>query len=206
MAGGLKAQGYECSEGTVAKLMSAKVIRARTPMRFDRTTDSNHRLPVAENLLVCDFEPAGPNDAWDTDTTYVPTQEDGLYLAVVEDLFSRMIVGWSMAESMESRLVVDAIERAVARRLPLKGSSALVTHCDVASCNHRPPCFAYPAASTSLVSPALGTGIVPVAASPTQELGTRALSSVKLQTWVPDHSRRGRSGDLRSNSPPGCCV
>ena len=60
----------------------------------------------------------------------MPTREGWLYLAVVEDLFSRMIVGWSMAETMESRLVVDALEMAAARRLPLKGSSALVAHSD----------------------------------------------------------------------------
>lgn len=130
MTAELKARGYECSENTVAKLMSANGIRARTPRRFVRTTDSNHRLPVAENLLARDFEPSGPNEAWCADITYIPTGEGWLYLAVVEDLFSRMIVGWSMDESMESRLVVDALSMAVARRLPLKGSSALVAHSD----------------------------------------------------------------------------
>src|SRR5581483_9635608 len=95
-----------------------------------RTTDSNHRLPVAENLLARDFEPAGPNEAWCADITYIPTGEGWLYLAVVEDLFSRMIVGWGMAERRESRLVVDALSMAVARRLPLKGSSGLVAHSD----------------------------------------------------------------------------
>jgi transposase InsO family protein len=130
MTAELKARGYACSENTVAKLMNANGIKARTPRRFVRTTDSNHRLPVAENLLARDFEPAGPNEAWCADITYIPTGEGWLYLAVVEDLFSRMIVGWSMAETMESRLVVDALSMAVARRLPLKGSSALVAHSD----------------------------------------------------------------------------
>jgi transposase InsO family protein len=130
MTAELKARGYECSENTVAELMNANGIKARTPRRFVRTTDSNHRLPVAENLLARDFEPAGPNEAWCADITYIPTGEGWLYLAVVEDLFSRMIVGWSMAETMESRSVVDALTMAVARRLPLKGSSALVAHSD----------------------------------------------------------------------------
>ena len=132
MAAELKARGYECSENTVARLMRANGIKARTPRRFVRTTNSNHRLPVAENLLARDFEPSGPNEAWCADITYIPTGEGWLYLAVVEDLFSRMIVGWSMAESMESRLVVDALSMAVARRLPLEGSSSsgLLAHSD----------------------------------------------------------------------------
>lgn len=127
MAAELKARGYECSENTVAKLMSANGIRARTPRRFVRTTDSNHRRPVAENLLARDFDPERPNEAWCADITYIPTGEGWLYLAVVEDLFSRMVVGWSMDQAMESRLVVDALEMAIRRRLPGEG---LVAHSD----------------------------------------------------------------------------
>ena len=95
--------------------------------RFVRATDSNHRLPVAENVLARDFDPQGPNEAWCADITYIPTHEGWLYLAVVEDLFSRMVVGWSMAETMESRLVVDALEMAIRRRLHGAG---LVAHSD----------------------------------------------------------------------------
>jgi transposase InsO family protein len=127
MTAELKARGYECSENTVAELMREHGIRARAPRRFARTTDSNHRLPVAENLLARDFEPGGPNEAWCADITYIPTGEGWLYLAVVEDLFSRMVVGWSMAETMGSRLVVDALEMAIRRRLPGEG---LVAHSD----------------------------------------------------------------------------
>jgi transposase InsO family protein len=123
----LKARGHACSGNTVAKLMKAHGIRARSPRRFARTTDSNHRLPVAENLLGRDFDPPGPNESWSADITYVPTREGWVYLAVVEDLFSRMVVGWSMAETMESRLVVDALEMAVARRRPGAG---LLAHSD----------------------------------------------------------------------------
>src|SRR5207302_7257742 len=117
---------------TVARLMRASRIRAKAPRRFVRTTDSNHRRPVAENLLARDFEPAGPNESWCADITYIPTGEGWLYLAVVEDLFSRMIVGWSMDETMTSRLVVDALEMALARRSTLQGSSSsgLVAHSD----------------------------------------------------------------------------
>ena len=127
MTAELTARGYECSENTVAKLMGAHGIKARAPRRFVRTTDSNHRLPVAPNVLDRDFEPAGPNESWCADITYVPTGEGWLYLAVVEDLFSRMVVGWSMAESMESRLVVDALEMALVRRRPEVG---LLAHSD----------------------------------------------------------------------------
>jgi transposase InsO family protein len=127
MAAELTARGHECSENTVAALMRRQGIRAKSPKRFVRTTDSRHRLPVAENVLARDFEPTGPNEAWCADITYIPTREGWVYLAVVEDLFSRMIVGWSMDESMESRLVVDALSMALARRRPGAG---LVAHSD----------------------------------------------------------------------------
>jgi putative transposase len=132
MTAELNARGYACSENTVAELMREHGIRAKAPKRFVRTTDSNHRLPVAANLLDRNFEPDGPNQVWCADITYIPTREGWLYLAVVEDLFSRMIVGWSMDESMESRLVVDALSMALARRATLKGSSssALLAHSD----------------------------------------------------------------------------
>ena len=121
MTAELNARGHECSENTVAELMREHGIRAKAPRRFVRTTDSNHRLPVAANVLDWDFDPDGPNHRWCADITYIPTREGWLYLAAVEDLFSRMIVGWSMSESMESRLVVDALEMAIQRRRPGAG-------------------------------------------------------------------------------------
>jgi transposase InsO family protein len=127
MAAELRARGHACSENTVADLMRSAGIRAKMPRRFVPTTDSRHRLPVAENLLARDFAPPGPNVSWGADMTYIPTAEGWLYLAVVEDLFSRMVVGWSMADNMESRLVVDALSMAVARRLPGAG---LLAHSD----------------------------------------------------------------------------
>lgn len=124
----LAAQGEACSVNTVAKLMRDNDIRAKSARRFRcRTTDSNHPLPVADNLLGREFEPEGPNESWVADITYVPTREGWLYLAIVEDLYSRKVVGWSMAATMESRLVVDALELAVKRRLPDEG---LVAHSD----------------------------------------------------------------------------
>ena len=121
MTAELNARGYECSENTVAELMREHGIRAKAPRRFVRTTDSNHRLPVAANVLDRDFEPEGPNQKWCADITYIPTREGWVYLAVVEDLFSRRVVGWSTAEARESRLVVDAREMAITRRRPGAG-------------------------------------------------------------------------------------
>ncbi len=127
MTAELNARGHPCSENTVAKLMRQHGIRAKAPRRFVRTTDSRHGLPVAENVLDREFDPSVPNAAWAADITYIPTADGWLYLAVVEDLFSRMIVGWSMDGTMESRLVVDALGMAVRQRLPGEG---LVAHSD----------------------------------------------------------------------------
>ncbi len=91
---------------------------AKTARKFRHTTDSNHDLPVAANLLERAFDPAAANEAWVSDFTFIPTREGWLYLAAVEDLFSRRVVGWSMNERMTSRLVVDALAMAVAFRLP----------------------------------------------------------------------------------------
>jgi putative transposase len=124
----LVARGHACCVNTVARLMHDHGLVAKSARQFRvRTTDSHHDLPVAENLLGRPFDPASPNEAWVADITYIPTREGWLYLAAVEDLFSRMVVGWSMAEHMESRLVVDALEMAVQRRLPEEG---LLAHSD----------------------------------------------------------------------------
>ena len=92
-----------------------------------RTTDSKHGLAVARNVLDRAFDPEGPNESWCADITYITTREGWLYLAVVEDLFSRRVVGWSMDDSMESRLVVDAHSMALGRRRPGAG---LLAHSD----------------------------------------------------------------------------
>ena len=123
----LRARGRDCCVNTVAKLMHDNDIRAKTARKFRHTTDSNHKLPVAANVLDRQFDPEAPNEKWVADITYIPTREGFLYLAVVEDLYSRRVVGWSMADNMESRLVVDALEMAVQRRLPGQG---LLAHSD----------------------------------------------------------------------------
>jgi putative transposase len=123
----LAARGHDCCANTVARLMRDHGIRARAARKFRCTTDSGHDLPVADNLLDRQFDPASPNEAWVADITYIPTGEGWLYLAAVEDLYSRRVVGWSMAEHLGSRLVVDALALAVERRLPGEG---LLAHSD----------------------------------------------------------------------------
>ena len=120
-------RGVPCCVNTVAKLMHEQDLRAKSARKFRPTTDSKHALPVADNVLDRQFNPDGPNQRWLTDITYIATREGWLYLAVVEDLYSRRIVGWSMAKTMTSRLVVDALDLAVQRRLPGKG---LLAHSD----------------------------------------------------------------------------
>ena len=126
----LVAKGHECCVNFVARVMREAGIAAKTKRKFRQTTDSNHALPVAENVLDRDFDPEEPNTSWVADVTYIPTGEGWLYLAVVEDLFSRKVVGWSMDQTMTSRLVVDALEMALARRLQGSSSSGLVAHSD----------------------------------------------------------------------------
>lgn len=123
----LCADGQDCCVNTVAKLMRDNGIRVKTARKFRCTTDSNHRLPTADNVLDRQFGAEAPNEKWVADITYIPTREGFLYLAVVEDLYSRRVVGWSMASHMESRLVVDALEMAVQNRLPGEG---LLAHSD----------------------------------------------------------------------------
>ena len=121
-------QGHAVNQKTVEKYMRDADIRSKTHRKFRvSTTDSNHSHPIAPNIVNRNFAPSAKNETWTADITYIPTDEGWLYLAVVEDLFTRKIVGWSMSGSMESRLVVDALEMAVQRELPGEG---LVAHSD----------------------------------------------------------------------------
>jgi len=112
---------------TVAKLMRQLGVAAKTNRKFRCTTDSNHDRPIAENIVGRRFEPEAPDRVWTADITYIPTREGWLYLAAVEDLYSRQVVGWSMSERIDSRLVVAALEMAISRRLP---GDDLVAHWD----------------------------------------------------------------------------
>jgi putative transposase len=123
----LLARGQACCVNTVAKLMRDNDIAAKTARKFRQTTDSNHDLPVADDLLGRPFDPESPNESWVADITSIPTRQGWLYLAAVEDLYSRRVVGWSMADHRGSRLVVDALGMAVQRRRPGEG---LLAHSD----------------------------------------------------------------------------
>jgi putative transposase len=123
----LVARGHGCCVNTVARLMRRAGIAAKTARKFRHTTDSNHGRPVAANVLDRQFYPEGANEAWVSDITFIPTREGWLYLAVVEDLYSRMVVGWAMDVRMTSRLVVEALRMAVQRRLP---DADLLAHSD----------------------------------------------------------------------------
>ena len=111
--------GEPCSRACVVRLMRAEDIWGKQRKRFRVTTQSDHNQPVAENLLDRHFAPAeieASNRAWAGDITYIWTAEGWLYLAVVLDLFSRRVIGWSMSHRLETRLVLDALEMAVDRR------------------------------------------------------------------------------------------
>jgi putative transposase len=124
----LVAQGERVCENTVARVMRDNGIRARPKRKFvPRTTDGRHAHPVAENVLGRQFAADLPDRKWAADITYVPTGEGWLYLAGVIDLCSRKVVGWSMADHMETGLVADALSMALARRAPAAG---LLHHSD----------------------------------------------------------------------------
>ena len=123
----LRERGICCGQKRVARLMCEHGLRARRRRHFKVTTDSRHALPVAENVLARRFEVKVPNARWAADITYIWTHQGWLYLAVVMDLFSRRIVGWSMQQTMERQLVISALEMALRARRPPPG---LLHHSD----------------------------------------------------------------------------
>lgn len=118
----LKNQGIHVGEKRVARVMRANGIRAKQTRKFHvTTTDSSHAHPIAENVLDRKFSVAdiiAPNRVWASDITYIPTTEGWLYLAVILDLFSRRVVGWSMKHTMERLLTLDALRMALSQRTP----------------------------------------------------------------------------------------
>lgn len=120
-------EGIRVSRRRVGKLMKQMNICCKTKRKFKHTTDSNHKLPIAENILDRDFTATKPNQKFVGDITYVWTQEGWLYLATVIDLFSRKIVGWSINKRMKASLVNDALLMAIWSRKPKKG---LIWHTD----------------------------------------------------------------------------
>lgn len=123
----LRALGVRCGRRRVARLMRVAGLRGCMRSRKLRTTRRDPRAAPAPDLLRRDFMAARPNRVWLADITYLPTQEGFLYLAFILDVYSRKIVGWSMASHMRTELVVDALQMAVWRRKP---SAGLVHHSD----------------------------------------------------------------------------
>ena len=107
-----------CCRETVRRVLAEKGLFSRVKRKFVVTTDARHSRPVAENLLAQQFEASAPNRKWTADITYIATRQGWLYLAVVMDLFSRRIVGWSMSSSLNTKLVLDALRMALVHRKP----------------------------------------------------------------------------------------
>jgi putative transposase len=126
----LRRQGIRVGKLRVQRLMQQHGIQARGKRRFRvSTTDSRHDLPIAPNRLDRNFSVAAPNQAWVGDITYIATEEGWLFLAVVIDLFSRKVVGWSMRPDMHRDLVIDALSMAWLGRNPGK-QTGLIFHSD----------------------------------------------------------------------------
>jgi putative transposase len=117
----LRQQGRRVGKNRVWRLMRENHLKVKTKRRFKVTTNSDHKRAVAENLVKRDFTAEAPNRLWTGDITYIPTAEGWLYLAVVLDVFSRRIVGWSMNRRMTDDLVVAALRNALLRRQPPSG-------------------------------------------------------------------------------------
>jgi transposase InsO family protein len=123
----LKGLGEKCSKATVERLMRENGIRSKIKRKFKATTNSNHTLPVAPNLVKRDFTADAPNKLWCTDITYLWTEEGWLYLAAIIDVFTRKVVGWAMKDRLTLPLALEALEMAVRRQNPSPG---LVHHSD----------------------------------------------------------------------------
>ncbi len=123
----LNALGYPVGRWKARSLMREADVQVRYRKKYKVTTDSNHKQPVFENKLNRQFDVATPNQVYVGDITYIWTREGWLYLAIVIDLFSRKVVGWSMSSRMKARLVCDALRMAIWQRQPQAG---LIVHSD----------------------------------------------------------------------------
>ena len=126
----LKDRGVSCSKNTVAKHMRSMQLRSKTKCRFKpATTNSDHQHQVAENHLDRQFMRSKPNEAWATDITYIRTDEGWLYLAAVLDLYSRRVIGWSMADHLRAELAIEATSMAIGTRHDVS-LAGLIHHSD----------------------------------------------------------------------------
>lgn len=140
----LRAQGIRTSVKRVGRLMKQRGLCARGQRRSRSTTDSGHALPVADNVLARAFYAQAPNQAWVGDITFIPTAQGWLYLAVLLDLFSRRVVGWSMSDIIDRHLCLSALQMALVNRKPEPG---LLHHSDrgsqYASCDYQAALLAF---------------------------------------------------------------
>jgi putative transposase len=123
----LQSQNEPCSHTRVARRMQAMGLAALAKKKFKVTTDSEHSLPIYKNYLNRNFSATTINQKWACDITYIRTQEGWLYLAVVIDLYSRAVIGWSMDKRMKKNLVCDALSMALFRR---KFPTGVIVHSD----------------------------------------------------------------------------
>lgn len=126
----LVADGMSCSEKRVARLMKQANIQSKLRRKFVVTTNSKNTTAPAPDLLQRDFKTEQPDTAWVSDTTFIPTREGWLYLAVVLDLFSRQVIGWAMSKHNDAQLVQDALTMAIWRRGKVK---CVIVHSDQGS-------------------------------------------------------------------------
>ena len=110
--------GLIISRKRISNIMKDLNLKVKMKRRYKNTTDSNHNLPIAPNVLNRDFYASNPDEKYVGDITYIPTGEGWLYLATVIDLYSRKIVGWSMDDTMKVSLVNKALEMALLHRKP----------------------------------------------------------------------------------------
>ncbi len=124
----LRRRGRRVGKNRVARLMDENGLQSRVRRRFrPKTTDSNHKLPVAKNLLKDRSPTTALDEVWVADITYIRTDEGWLYLASVLDLHSRLVVGWSMKDTLRVELTLDALDMALKVRDPATG---LIHHSD----------------------------------------------------------------------------
>jgi putative transposase len=126
----LMAEGATCSVNRVARLMKVANIQSKMAVKFVITTNSKNTLQPAPDLLKRQFTVHSSNKAWVSDTTFIPTRQGWLYLAVILDLFSRQVIGWSMSTKNNTNLVQDALTMAIWRRSEIKD---VIVHSDQGS-------------------------------------------------------------------------
>lgn len=120
-------QGLAYNIKTVAASLKRQGLRAKAVRKFSPVSYKPHHLPVSDNLLAQDFTASAPNQKWVQDITYLRTDEGWLYLAVVIDLWSRAVIGWSMSSRMTAELVCDALKMALWRR---RRPAGVIAHSD----------------------------------------------------------------------------